>query len=138
MKKSLTILLIFIFFSCGGDYSVPFEYQDNSRIILEGKLVDNLGNALPNQSAEIFTFKSSTRITVIEVFSNNEGAIFISVPKSNYKYSLGFIYKQIISITKYPELMIEDTNNPGTFYGFTSNLTLDYYDLGTIKLANFN
>ncbi|WP_395051860.1 hypothetical protein [Flavobacterium sp.] len=138
MKKIVAILLIFVFYSCGGEYSVPFEYQDNSRIILEGKLVDNLGNALPNQSAEIFTFKSSTRITVIEVFSNNEGAIFISVPKSNYKYSLGFSYKQIISITKHPELMIEDTNNPGTFFGFTSNLTSDYYDLGTIKLANFN
>ena len=138
MKKVLIILIIYTFYSCDSSFTVPFEYQNDSRIILEGKLVDNLGNALPNQSAEIFTFKSSTRITVIEVFSNNEGAIFISVPKSNYKYSLGFIYKKIISITKHPELMIEDTNNPGTFYGFTSNLTLDYYDLGTIKLANFN
>jgi len=138
MKKTILYLATIFLISCGGESAPPFKYQDNSRIVLEGNLVDQNGSSLANQSAELYTFRSSVRISVKEVFSDNEGKIFVSAPKANYNYSLGFVNKNIISMQNYPALLQLDGNHPPYYYGFINGLNDTYYNFGIIKLINYN
>lgn len=138
MKKTILYLASIFLISCGGESAPPFQYQDNSRIVLEAYLVNESGIPLANQSADLYTFRYNTQITVKEVHSDNDGKIFISAPKANYNYSLGFVNKNIISMQNYSVLLQEDGNHLPYYYGFIDGLNDTYYNFGIIKVINYN
>lgn len=138
MKKAVLYLATIFLLSCGGESSPPFKYENNSRIVLEAYLVNENGTPLANQSAELYTFRYTSRITVKEVFSDNDGKIYVSAPKANYNYSLGFVNKNIINMQNHSVLLQEDDNHPPYYYGFINGLNGTYYNFGIIKLINYN
>jgi len=95
MKKiSIIISLSLIFYSCGGS-DIKFQYTDNSRIVIEGTLIDENGNILKNQSAELYTIISNSKISVKKVNSKDDGVLYLSVPLSNLTYALVFENKKL-------------------------------------------
>lgn len=135
MKNTFVLFALFLI-SCGGGGSLPpFEYKDNSRIVIEGILLDQDGHPLPNQSVNLAFTKYQTEI-VKNVVSDSNGYFFMSVPKSNYNYYLILDNKDIISIENYSSLLTVDSQNSPLFYGTIGNLNATYYNFGNIKLIS--
>ena len=134
--KTKTVLFSFIYFmiyasfySCG-PVEPDFQYIDNTRIIIEAKLVDENNTAIANQVVELY----SNSFLIQTVQSNNEGKLFLSVPLANRNYNLSFEGKRIISTEHYSSLIgynSETNQNSGTLNSLKNN----YYDFGTIVLT---
>jgi hypothetical protein len=138
MKTKLLFYLISLklLISCsGGSPLPPFEYSENTRIIIEGVLINEDGSPLSGQVIEL-KFKRYEFETVKKINSEKDGKFFISVPKSNYEYSLFFEDKRIISIQKTGGILTSDIENPPLFYGNINMLISNYYNFKNIKLKS--
>ena len=119
----------------GGSSAPPFGYEDNSRIIIEMVLRDENDAILKNQQVDLMSTSYGKQVIVKTDYSENDGKIFISVPKGNYAYALFFTNKKIISTQNYSNLVVFDqqnTTNTGIIAGFSET----YYNFGTVKLIN--
>ncbi len=123
--------------NCGGSGSSlpPFEYGENSRIILEGILQNPDGSPAQNQPLELQAYRYDIFV-VNSTFSDGQGKFFISAPKSNYEYSLVFNNKNIISMQTNQSLLIENKDIPPFYYGVIPKLIKNYYDFKIIKITS--
>lgn len=134
--KKMSILILLTLMSCtSGTPLPPFGYQNDSRMVIEMNLVDENGLSLKNQSAELFSIRYSEKILVKIDYSKDDGKIFISVPKSNYKYSLLFENKKIISLQNYSGVTVLNVTAPQTADVIT-DLNETYYNFGNVILKN--
>ena len=123
------------FISCGGSSAPPFEYTDNSRLVIEAVLQNENGDILQNQKMEVYPKHGSNSQPIKTIVSDSNGRIFLSIPFGNYAYSIYFSGKKIVSMQRNQELIHFDTNtneNSGELINFSQT----YYDLGIVKLTN--
>ena len=136
MKNLFILCCCFVLNSCG-DSSPPFLYEQNSRFIIEGVLVNDNNQILSNQEVNVFSTKyiAGSYATVKKVYSDANGTFFISVPQANYSYKVEFLNKKIISMQRNPEL-IQTNSSTNQNAGVLANFNTSYYDLGLVKLIN--
>lgn len=128
------LITVSLLTSCSGVSPLPpFEYSENTRIIIEGIINDSEGNALSGQVIEL-KFKRYEYQSVYKTVSNSVGGFYISVPKSNYEYTLFFEDRKIISVQKQQGILTADIENPPLFFGTIGNLINNYYNFNVIKL----
>ena len=133
--KKLIIMFSISFISCGGSSAPPFEYNDNSRLVIEAVLQSENGDILQNQKMEVYPKYGSNSQPIKTIVSDSNGRIFLSIPFGNYAYSIYFSGKKIVSMQRNQELIHFDTNtneNSGELINFSQT----YYDLGIVKLTN--
>lgn len=126
-----SFFIIFLFGPSGG-CDPEFEYDNNSRIILEGKLVNENGQILPNQSVTILSNSFGSTIELNSSASDVNGNFFISSPNGNTGVYLKFSEKDITMIQFYPEL-VKQNSFSDDWIGFFEN---KHYKFGTITLID--
>ena len=131
--KKIIIPLLLAFISCG-DPIPSFNYETNTRIIIEGRLIDQDGLILSNQSVIVASFSSDQQIILQQVFSDVNGKIFISSPKGNNPVFIEFENKNILNATYYSDLI----NNPSFSADWIGFLDGSYYDFEDITLEDIN
>lgn len=131
--KAIVVSLLFLMSSGGSCESTPpFEYSNNTRIVVEAKLVNEDMTPLSSQTVYLKSFSSSTRIVVSGAISDDNGRIFISAPKGNNPMYLEFVNKDIVYTTNYSNL-IHAPSSGDHWLGFLPN---SYYDFSIITLKN--
>ena len=132
--KALVLTLFFLMTSGGSCEGESFDYEDNTRVIATGRLLDEAGNPLINQQVNLVYYKGyydNTDDIYHIVFSDSDGKFFVSAPGANKNCSLFFSNKKIISLQNSYEL---------TIYPFASTetsvvyLTKKTYEFGNINL----
>jgi hypothetical protein len=84
--------------SGGSCESEPFEYKDNSRVVVTGKLIDQSGSPMLNQQIVLkYRYDNSSDIIHV-VNSDSDGNFFISAPGANRNSILSFTNKKIVNI----------------------------------------
>ena len=131
--KKIILSLLFVFISCG-DFIPSFNYEDNTRIIIEGRLIDQDGIVLSNQSAILASYSNDQQIILQQVVSDGNGKIFISSPKGNNSVFIEFENKNILDATYYSNLI----KNPSFSEDWIGFLVGSYYDFGDITLEEIN
>jgi hypothetical protein len=126
-----SFFIIFLFGPSGG-CDPEFEYENNSRVILEGKLVDENGYSLSNQNVVILSTSFGSTIELNRITSDANGNFFISSPNGNTGVYLKFSGKDIDLIQFYPEL-VKQNSFSDDWIGFFEN---KHYKFGTITLIN--
>ena len=133
MKKRIILFLLF-FISCGD--SIPsFEYEDNSRIVIEGRLIDQDGIVLSNQSVLLVSIDNDLRVILQQVSSDANGNIFISSPKGNNPVFIEFENRFIMDTTFYSDLIKNPSFSTNSWIGFLDG---SYYYFGDITLKEVN
>ena len=133
--KNLLIMFSISLISCGGSSTPPFEYTDNSRLVIEAVLQNESGDILQNQKIEVYPSYGSNGSPIKTVFADSSGKIFLSIPFGNYAYSIYFSGKKIVSMQRNQELILFDTNTNENSGGLI-NFSQTYYDLGIVELIN--
>ena len=129
MKTIFGLLFVFIF-SLGSSCEPEFKYQNNSRIIIEGFLVNDDNSVLANQKISIFSSSLNNDLEIISSYSDPQGKIFITTPRGNNPMYIEFENKKIVSMDNYTDLV-----KNSIWIGFLSE---SYYNFGIIKLTNIN
>jgi hypothetical protein len=132
--KSIIISLLFLM-SSGGSCEPdipPFEYSNNTRTVIEAKLVNEDMTALANQTVPLMSYNGRERIIIGSAVSDANGKIFISAPKGNNPMYLEFKNKKILYATNYHDL-IHTSDYQEDIIG---TLPGSYYDFGIITLKN--
>lgn len=129
--KELVIFLVFLMSSGGSCESAPpFEYANNSRVVVEAYLVDENMNPLKNQSVALMSYDKYQRIILNQVRSDERGKVFITSPKGNRTIFLEFSGQKIIYATNYPDLVHANNN----YEDWIGDLSGSYYNFGIISL----
>lgn len=132
--KFLALLFVYLMTSSGSCESIsPFEYENNSRIVLKGILLNENGEVLQNQSIQLLSPDGSGTIIVKEVFSDNLGKMFLSSPKGNNPVYIVFPNKDIVNVMNNISLVNQPSYGERHWIGY---LIDSYYDFGFIKLKN--
>ena len=134
MKNLFILCCCFVLNSCG-DSSPPFLYEQNSRFIIEGVLVNDNNQILSNQEVNVFSTKEGSYTSIKRVYSDANGTFFISIPTANYSYAVVFLNKKIVSMQRNSEL-IQTNSTTNQNAGLLANFNTSYYDLGLVKLIN--
>lgn len=133
MKAKILIyctILISLFSCSGGTPIPPFGYSDNVRIIVEGKLYNQSGGVLSNQSVVLYGISGSSYVVLQTAVSDNQGGFFITCPKGNNPIYILFTDKNVFSAGNNGSL-IRQFQNIGLGY-----LNNTYYNFSSIILTN--
>lgn len=128
--KSIAFLVVYLVSSGGSCDSQPFQYKDNTRLVIEAYLVNESMVPIASQKAEVMSISEDISFAIKGVVSDNNGKIFISIPKGNNPMSLSFPNKDIIISTYHSEIIMKGNPN---WMGF---LNKSYYNFGTIILKD--
>lgn len=136
MKTVVIMMLSFIVIfslgsSCGDS---PFEYTTNSRIILEGRLLDINNQPLVNQKVSLKSFDVENIVTVTFIISDGNGYFFLSSARGNNSTFLDFEGKDIVSVERNSDLVKQPFGSMD-WIGF---LNENQYNFGTVVLEDFN
>jgi hypothetical protein len=135
MRKILLLFFVYSITVGGSCDADPFKYANNTRIIIEGKLVNEDGSVLTNQSLKLFSTDQNNRIVIKQVFSDGQGIIFLSAPKGNNPMFIEFDNKNILSTTYYSDLIKVPGYSKPDWIGFLND---SYYDFGYVMLKDIN
>jgi hypothetical protein len=132
MKTFVTLLIGFVLVfnlatSCEEE---PFEYESNSRVIFEGRLLDENRQPLPNQQIVLKSEDNGFDIDVTKIKSDAGGYFFLTAPNANNGYSIYFKDKDIVSVQNYDGLIFPNGAGGNELRNF-KKLT---YNFGNIKL----
>jgi hypothetical protein len=133
MKAKILIYSIFLtsLISCSGNSSIPpFSYNDNTRIVIEGKLFDENQNVISNQLVQLYGNQNGGPVLLCEVNSDNNGDFFITSPQGNYLILMAFNGKNIISTAPGGILLANSS-----LLGFEPNKG-SYFNFNQIVLSN--
>jgi hypothetical protein len=128
--KLLAILPIFI--GCSGSSPAPpFQYKDNSRIVIEGRLINPNQSAAANQLVQLFAKNGGYQDVLInQAVSDSQGDFFITSPKGIYSMYIVFPEKNV-SATSNNSYLIKQFQWMGLGY-----LDGTYYKFNSVLLIN--
>lgn len=116
----IIISLFIAFLMTDGGSCRPAQFIDNSRIVVEGKVIDTLGKPIPNQ-----TFYFDNHINYLESKTKVDGSFIISAPITDQGSKIRFFEK---SLVKY------QSNNPKVHDSFGDIMFPS--DITYVKLEN--
>jgi hypothetical protein len=131
MKAIVISLLLLIGGNC--NYSPPFEYKNETRIVVEGKLVNEDMTPLANQSISLMSFHYDNKVEINKTLSDSNGNFLISAPKGNNGMYIVFRNKKIKYTTNYFDLVNSSETNDEDWFGFLPN---SYYGISIIILKD--
>ncbi len=130
VKKIIYLLLTPLIVGCGGTSEPPFQYKDNSRIVVEGRIIDQNQNPIANQLVQLNGTPRNGLILVNEAYTNTNGEFYLSSPRANYLFCLSFIDKKVFSAS------LGGLQPPDTYYLFFDDNSTTYYKYDYILLTN--
>ncbi len=134
MKSKFLLLLAFLptFIGCGGSSPAPpFEYKDNTRIVIEGKLINPNQSPAANQLVQLYALNGGYQDVLInEAVSDNQGDFFITSPKGIYSMYIVFPDKNV-SATSNNSYLIKQFQWMGLGY-----LDGTYFKFNSVLLIN--
>jgi len=125
------VLSLAILSGCSGSYAPPFEYIENSRIIVEGYVANQNGTPIANHKVDLM---SSQMTDIGSTFTDASGRFFLSTPRGNYAYSLEVGTFSILSADRYTNLLKSNPQDLPNYFPKFGSLTGLYYNFGTIKI----
>lgn len=123
--KTLVKIILICTFSLASDCGVPFDYVDNSRMIVDGSLRYSTGATARNQQVRLV----SEGNVLTEGFSDNNGKFSITSPKTNKTTNLVFDRHRVGTVTNFPALS-------NTAMELNQNLSI--INLGMVELKPIN
>lgn len=91
MKILFSLMAIYLMTSGGGCEQANFI--DNSRIVVEGKIIDEA-----NQPMKNVTIHFSNQINGVDVYSKNDGKFVVSTPITSASNTITFPNNQIVDV----------------------------------------
>jgi hypothetical protein len=133
MKTFVTLLIGFVLIfnlatSC--EIDPPFKYVSNTRVIFEGRLLDENSQPLPNQQIVLKSEDNGFDIDVTKIKSDADGYFFLTAPNANNGYSIYFKNKDVVSVQNYNGLIFPNGAGGNELRNFKKST----YNFGIIKL----
>ena len=127
-----TIIKVFcvLLLSLASECDEPFEYSDNSRLVVEATLRYSDGGLAKNETVMLQTVRSAI---LAETVSDANGRIFLTTPLGNYPIVLSVAKNTILSVSRFPEKIKVYSNT-----NVLGDLTNSYYDFGTVQIKPIN
>ena len=91
MKALFSLMAIYLMTNGGGCEQASFI--DDSRIVVEGKIIDEIFQPLKNVSLHF-----SNQINGIDVYSKNDGKFVVSTPITSASNTISFPNNQIVEV----------------------------------------
>lgn len=117
---------IFVFLVSGGDGSCAsdnFQYEDNSRLVIEGFLKDSINQPVANAHLLVGSYHNSSIIQLGETYSASDGFFSVSVPNGNHSIGLKIRTKKlcntqnsILQCFDYLNVTTQNTTNNYIYY----------------------
>lgn len=128
-KILLFLAILPLIYSCSGTSTPPFSYSDNTRIVIEGELLNSNYAVLPNQLVQLYALNGGNSAVMIhQTVSDSNGKFYISSPRGNYNLYVVFPEKNV-STTGNNSNLIKQFQWKGLGY-----LSGSYYDFRKIVL----
>ncbi len=118
----------FLLILLASDCSAPFEYADNSRLVIEGRLLQSDGSTVTGQDVLLYTASSGSSVIIHQVTSDSQGNFYITSPKGNYPLVVEFKNKDFEVNARYTALKKLQNGRADILTNFSES----YYNLGSI------